>query len=126
MGGREIFDGFGIFDDPDCSIIVRYKNGPLRFPLRVTDRSASPPAFLHAVCASGLRVLGSAAFITDPAGTRRILLLCREWAERRENARKQEKKNYSATDHLFPPAGATRLHMYSAHPAEQSLTPCEA
>src|SRR5260370_21055345 len=78
MCGREVLNGFGIFDDPDGSIIVGYKDGPAGFPFRVAHGSASTPAFLHAIRAAGFRVLGATALIADPTGPRRVLLLCRQ------------------------------------------------
>ena len=65
---REVPNGFRIFDNPDCLIIVCYKDGPLGLPFRVAHRSTPTPAFLHAIRAPGLRVLGSAALITQPTG----------------------------------------------------------
>jgi hypothetical protein len=52
MRGREVPNGFGIFDNPDCLIIVSYKDGPLGFPFRMAHRSTPTPAFLHAICAA--------------------------------------------------------------------------
>ncbi len=82
MCGREILNGFGIFDDPDGLIIVGYKDGSAGFPFRVPHGSASTPAFLHAIRAAGFRVLSATALIADPASSRRagprcVLLLCR-------------------------------------------------
>jgi hypothetical protein len=34
--GREVLNGFGIFDNPDGLIIVSYEDGSLGFPFRVT------------------------------------------------------------------------------------------
>jgi len=59
-------------------IVVRHKDGSLGFPFRVSHRSASAPAFLHAIRAAGLRVFGSASLIADPTGPRGVLLLRRE------------------------------------------------
>jgi len=73
--GREVPNGLRIFDNPDSLIIVYYKDGALGFPFRMPHRSASPPAFLHAIRAAGLRVLGSATLITDPTGTSCVPLL---------------------------------------------------
>ncbi len=75
MRGREVPNGFRIFDYPDSLIIICYKDGPLGFPFRVPHRSASTPAFLHAIPAAGLRVLGSATLITNPTGMRCVPLL---------------------------------------------------
>src|SRR5260370_41576780 len=69
MRGREVPHGFRIFDDPDSLIIVCYKDGALAFPFGVPHRSTSTPAFLHAIRAAGLGVLGSATLITDPTGS---------------------------------------------------------
>jgi hypothetical protein len=77
MHSGEVDNGFRIFDNPDCLIVVRYKDGSLRFPFRVPDRSTSAPAFLHAIRAAGLCVLDSATLIADPAGTRCVPLLRR-------------------------------------------------
>ena len=66
MRGREVLNGFGVFDYPDRAIIVGYEDGSLGFPFRVAYRSTSTPAFLNAIRAAGLGVLGSATFITDP------------------------------------------------------------
>jgi len=77
MCGREVLNGFGVFDDPDGLIIVGYKDGSAGFPFRVSNGSASTPAFLDAIGAAGFRVLGTTALIADPTGARRVLLLCR-------------------------------------------------
>ncbi len=37
MRGREVSNGFWIFDNPDCLIIVCHKDGSLGFPFRVPD-----------------------------------------------------------------------------------------
>ena len=71
MRGGEISDGLRIIDDPDGAIIITYKDGSLWFPFRVAYRSASTPAFLNAIRAAGLGVIGSTTFITDPTGSRR-------------------------------------------------------
>jgi hypothetical protein len=75
MRGREVPNGFRIVDNPDCVIIVCYKDGPLRFPFRVPHRSTSTPAFLYAIRAARLRVLSSATLITNPTGMRCVPLL---------------------------------------------------
>ncbi len=75
MRGREVANGFRIFDDPDSLIIVCYKDGALGFPFRMPNRSTSTPAFLHAIRAARLRVLGSATLVTDSTGTRCVPLL---------------------------------------------------
>src|SRR5208282_5794644 len=77
MRGGEVSNGFRIFYNPDCLIIVCYKDGPLGFPFRVAHRRTPAPAFLHAIRASGLRVLSSATLIADPTGTRFFNLLRR-------------------------------------------------
>src|ERR1700730_1952195 len=66
VDGREVPYGFRIFDNPDSLIIVGHKDSALRFPFRVSHRSASTPTFLHTIRAAGLSVLGSATFIADP------------------------------------------------------------
>lgn len=104
--GGEVFDGFGIFDDPDGVIVVRRdlvgdKDGALGFPFRVADGSAAAPAFLDAVRAAGFGVLGGAGFIADPAGARGGLLLRGDGAEREESAKQQGSKNYPAAGHSF-------------------------
>ena len=71
MRGREVLNGFGVFDYPDRVIIVGYEDGSLGFPFLVAYRSTSAPAFLDAIRAAGLGVLGSATFITDPTCSRR-------------------------------------------------------
>jgi hypothetical protein len=91
--GGEVLDGFGVFDNPDGLIGVGDKDGTLGFPFRVTDGSAATPAFLDAVSAAGLGVLGGARFIADPTGARCALLLRRQRAERRKTATQQEGKN---------------------------------
>ena len=101
MGSGEVPNGFRICDNPDCLIIVSYEDGSLRFPFRMPHRSSSPPAFLHAIRAARLRVLGRTTLITDPTGPRCVLLLRPDGTERRETANKQQKKNNSAPDHLF-------------------------
>jgi hypothetical protein len=73
--GREVPNGLRIFDYPDSLVIICHKDGSLGFPFRMPHRSASPPAFLHAIRAAGLRVLGSATLITDPTGTSCVPLL---------------------------------------------------
>ncbi len=75
MRGGEVPDGFRIFDNPDGVILVCHKDGPLGFPFRVPDRGTSTPAFLHAIRAARLRVLGPASLIADPTGPRGVLLL---------------------------------------------------
>jgi len=75
VGGGEVLDGFGVFDDPDGLIGVGDEDGALGFPFGVTDGSAATPTFLDAIGAAGLGVLGGARFIADPAGPRCILLL---------------------------------------------------
>src|ERR1700680_2963421 len=75
VGGREVPNNFRIFDNPDSSIIVGHKNSALRFPFRVPHRSASTPAFPHAICADGLGVLGASTFIAAPTRTSCILFL---------------------------------------------------
>ncbi len=75
MRGREVPYGFRILDNPDSLIIVRYKDGVLGFPFRVPHRSTSTPAFLNAIRAAGLRVLGSATLVTDPTNTRCVCSL---------------------------------------------------
>jgi len=67
--GREVPNGLRIFDYPDSLVIICHKDGSLGFPFRMPHRSASTPAFLHAIRAAGLRVLRSATLITDPTGT---------------------------------------------------------
>jgi hypothetical protein len=114
MGSGEVLNGFRICHNPDRLIIISYKDGSLRFPLRMPYRSASPPAFLHAIRAAGLRVLGRTTLITDPTGPRCVLLLRPNGTERRETTNKQQKKNNSAPDHLFfflllQPASAVAL-----------------
>src|SRR6266478_2249466 len=78
MRGRVVSDGFRIFDHPDGVIFVRHKDGSLGFPFRVPYRGTSTPAFLHAIGATRLRVLGSATLVADPTGPRSVLLLRRE------------------------------------------------
>jgi hypothetical protein len=93
MLGGEVFDGFGIFDDPDGVIAVGYKDGALGFPFRVADGSAAAPAFLDAIGAAGFGVLGGASFIADPAGARGVFLLRRDGAKQEETASEREDKN---------------------------------
>jgi hypothetical protein len=92
MYGGEVLNGFGIFDDPEYVIIVGYKDGSLRFPFWVPHGSASAPAFLNAIGAAGLGVLGSATLIGDPTCSRRAPLLSRDQADSGETANKQERK----------------------------------
>jgi hypothetical protein len=73
--GGEVLDGFGVFDNPDGLIRVCDKDGALRFPFGVTDGGAATPAFLDAIGAARLGVLGGTGFIADPTGARRVLLL---------------------------------------------------
>ena len=75
MDRREFLNGFGVFDNPDSLITVRYKDGSLRLPFRVPYGGTSPPAFLHAVCSTRLCVFLSATLVTDPPGTRCVRLL---------------------------------------------------
>src|SRR6267378_4274535 len=106
MRGREVPNGFRIFHNPDFLIIVCYKDGPLGFPFRMPHGSTSTPAFLHAIRAAGLRVLGSTTLITDPTGPRCVPLLRRHGSERHKAANEQENKNHPAPDHpilLLPP-----------------------
>jgi len=76
MRGGEVLDGFRIFDNPNGLITVGYEDGSLWFPFWMANRSASPPAFLHAIRTAGLRVLGGTAFVADPTGPRGVPLLC--------------------------------------------------
>jgi len=111
MRGREVSNGFRVFDDPDGVIIVRHKDDSLGFPFRVPHGSASTPAFLDAIGAAGLRVLGCTTLVADPAGARSVLLLRRQRAERNEAATRQENKNDTAPGHpflLLPPQPAFR------------------
>jgi hypothetical protein len=103
--GGEVFDGFGIFDNPDGVIFVWRdfvgdKDGALGFPFGVADGSAAAPAFLDAIGAAGFGVLGGASFIADPAGARGVFLLRGDGAEREETAKQQKCKNCPAADHV--------------------------
>ena len=75
MSGGEVLNGFWIIDNPDCLIFVSYKHWSLGFPFRMPYRGTATPAFLHAIRAARLRVLGSATFIADPTRSRVVLLL---------------------------------------------------
>jgi hypothetical protein len=123
--GGEVLNGFWILDNPDCLIIVGYKDSSLGFPFWVTDRSASSPAFLHAIRAAGLRVFGRTSLVADPTGARSVLLLGRDGAERREAANKREKESNPPPVHLFPPARATRLRGCPIDTVVHSLTGCD-
>jgi hypothetical protein len=57
VGGGEVLDGFGVFDDPDGLIGVGDKDGALGFPFGVTDGSTATPTFLDAIGAAGFGVL---------------------------------------------------------------------
>jgi hypothetical protein len=59
----------------------------LGFPFRMSDRSTSTPAFLHAIRPARFRVSGSTTFIADPTGLRRAPLLRRDRAEYNESAK---------------------------------------
>jgi hypothetical protein len=54
---REVSDGFRVFDNPDSLILVCYKDSPWGFHSGCPTEA--PPAFLHAIRAAGIRVLGS-------------------------------------------------------------------
>src|SRR5207249_1772519 len=101
MRSREVPNGFGVFDDPNSLIIICYKDGSLGFPFRVPHRSASTPAFLHAIRAASLRVFGPTTLVADPAGPRCVLLLRRKRAEGHQTANEQENKNNPAPGHAF-------------------------
>jgi hypothetical protein len=104
--GREVLNGFGIFDNPDGLIIVSYEDGSLGFPFRVTHGSTPTPAFLHAIRASGLRVVDSATLITDPTGPGCFPFLSRHGSDRHKNADEKEKKKSPAPDHPYPPSNS--------------------
>jgi len=109
MRGRKVPNGFWVFDYPDSLIIICYKDGSLGFPFRVPHRSATTPAFLHAIRAAGLRVFGPTTLVADPTDTRCVLLLRRQRAERHETANEQENKNNPPPDHPFPPLPPPRM-----------------
>ncbi len=125
MRSREVPNGFWIFDNPDCLIIVSYKDGSLRFPFRMPDRGTATPAFLHAIRAAGLRVFGPTSLVADPTSSRRVLLLGWRRAERCETANKQENKSNPAPGHL----SASRLRNPPPRLPigldDQSLAPCD-
>jgi hypothetical protein len=113
MRGREIPDSFRILNNPDGLIPISYKDGSLGFPFRVSHRSASTPAFLHAIRAAGFRVLGSTTLITDPTCPRGVLRMRPQRGECHEPASKQENKNNPASDHSFlllPPPASRPWH----------------
>ena len=75
VGGGEVLDGFGIFEDPDGLIGIGDENGALGFPFGMANGSAATPAFLDAIGAAGFGVQGGTRFIADPTGPRCALLL---------------------------------------------------
>ena len=75
MRGGKVPNGFGIFDDPESLIRVGDKDRSLGFPFRVAHGSTSTPAFLDAIGAAGLGVLGGATLVADPTGARCALWL---------------------------------------------------